>query len=96
MLLNIDKWFWYKNVPSCEGDTRQGNLGLCMFTNCCRKNLVYGFTDSLNDKKKWLVETGGYNRTFCFGDGVEGKVIKTVKFPITLENVKGLPAYEVH
>ena len=33
------------------------------------------------------------NKTFCFGDGVEVKVIKSVKFPVTIGHVKGVSAY---
>ena len=46
------------------------------------------FFDTLNDQGKGLVETDKYNRIFCFGDAVEVKAIKTVKFPLTLGSVK--------
>ena len=47
------------------------------------------FFDTLNDQDKWLVKTAKSNRTFCFGDGVDVKAIKAVKFPVTLGGIKG-------
>ena len=39
------------------------------------------------------METTNSNRSLCFGDSVEVKAIKTVKFPVTLGGVKGVRAY---
>ena len=41
----------------------------------------------LNDRDKNLVKTAKSNRLFCFGNGVEVKAIKSVKFPVTIGEV---------
>lgn len=35
------------------------------------------------------METVRSNRIFCFGDGVEVRAIKTVKFPVTIGGIRG-------
>ena len=51
------------------------------------------FFDMLNDQDKYLVKTAKSNRTFYFGDRVEIKAIKSVKFPVTIGHIKGVRAY---
>ena len=51
------------------------------------------FFDMLNDRDKCLVKTATSYRTFCFGDEVEVKAFKSVKFPVTIEGIKCVWAY---
>lgn len=39
------------------------------------------------------METVRSNRIFCFGDGVEVRAIKTVKFPVTIGSIRGIRGY---
>ena len=72
-----------KNVKSYEGDTGLGSFGQCIDA----KIWFNVFLDTLNNQDKWPVKTAKSNRIFCFGDWVELKAIKAVKFPVTLEQV---------
>ena len=38
----------------------------------------------------WLVETAKSNWTFYFGDEVDAKAVKVIKFQVTLVGVKGV------
>ena len=51
------------------------------------------FFDKLDDQDKCSVKTAKSNRTFCFGDEVEVKAIKSVKSLVTIEGVKCVRAY---
>ena len=51
------------------------------------------FFDTLNDCDKHFVKTYKSNRTFCFADGVEVKAIKSVKFSVTIGDVKDVRVY---
>ena len=74
----------YKNVQACERNTWYVCVGISQFSDNCRK-LWFDITfDTLNDQDKRLVKTAKTNKTFCFGDGVEVKAIKSVKFPATI------------
>ena len=47
----------------------------------------------ISNQDKYLVKTAKSNRTFYFGDRVDIKAIKSVKFPVTIGYIKGVRAY---
>ena len=73
-------------------------LGMAVFNSACSQSVARKlwfdiFFDMLNDLDKCFIKTAKSNRTFCFGDGVEVKAIKSVKFLLTIGGVKSVKVY---
>ena len=73
-------------------------LGMAVLDSACSRTVAKklwfdNFFDRLNDRDKHLVKPAKSNRTFGFGDRVEVKAIKSVKFPLTIRSVKDVRVY---
>ena len=99
-LFNVDRR--YQNVLN-DSNIKMSKfvretLGMAVLDSACFR-IVAGklwfdiFFDTLNDQDNRQIKTAKSNRTFCFGDGVEVKAIKLVKFPLTIRSVKDVRVY---
>ena len=82
ILFNVDAHYW--NVIN-DSNIKMSKLvreahGMAVLDSACsqivaRKLWFDIFFDTLNDQDKHLVKTAKTNKTFCFGDGVEVKLL---------------------
>lgn len=98
-LLNVDTPYWILiNYTTVSGSNVMSNLAMAVLGSAyswtvAREVWFNVFFHTLSDEDKNLVKISKSNRTFCFGDGVEVKSTKVVKFPVTIGSAKSVRAY---
>lgn len=101
-LFNVDTPYWtlINDATISDSNTKISNLvketfAMAASDSACSQKVDREvwfnlFFDTLSDQVKNLVRISKSNRTFSFGDGMEVKASKAVKFPVAIGSVNGV------
>ena len=94
-MFNVDIHYWNVINDSNIKISKlvRETLGMVVLDSACSRTFAGKqwfdiFFETLNDRDKCLMKIAKSNRTFCFGDEVEVKAIKSIKFLVTIRGVK--------